>query len=170
MYEQALDFMERTVNVLAMRVPAPTRVPYKDSFVYRHVEKTVHQAIVQKLARLVSGLHAARLLLEAGFVQEQAVLQRTIDEITEDISFLSFSVISGELTSLHKRYLDSFFQEEFDPCDTVASSKERAMIPRKKIRAYLDRCLSGPKGSSKHLDASRTVSKAYSGYVHAASP
>jgi hypothetical protein len=119
---------------------------------------------------MVSSLHAARLLLEAGFVQEQAALQRILDEITEDISFLSFSVIFGDSTPAHKNYLDYFFQEEFDPNDVVVSSKERGMVPRKKIRAYLDRCVSGPKGSSKDLDASRTVSKAYSGYIHAASP
>lgn len=170
LYEQALEHMERTVNVFSMRVPAPRRVQYKDSFVYRYVEKTVHQALVQKLARMVSGLHAARLLLEAGFVQEQAALQRILDEITEDISFLSFSVILGESTPSHTRYLEDFFQEEFDPNDVAVSSKDRAMVPRKKIRAYLDRCVNGPKGSSKNLDASRTVSKAYSGYVHAASP
>ena len=141
-----------------------------DSFAFRYAEKTIHQALVQKLARLVSGLHAARLLMEAGFVQEQAALQRILDEITEDISFLSFAVVSGESTPWHKTYLDAFFQEEFDPSAVVASSGDRAAVPRKKIRAYMDRVASGPKGSSKHLDASRTVSKAYSGYVHAASP
>ncbi len=156
--------------MFAARVPAPKRVLYRDSFVYRYEEKTVHQALVQKLARLVSGLHAARLLLEAGFVQEQAALQRMLDEITDDISFLSFSLISRDQTPLHKKYLDAFFQEEFDPNDAVASSKDRPMVPRKKIRAYLDRCVNGPKGSSKNLNASKTVSKTYSGYVHAASP
>ena len=170
LFDEALNHMERTVHQLASRVPRPQCVPFKDSFVFRYVEKTVHQALVQKLARLVSGLHAARLLMETGFVQEQAALQRVLDEITEDISFLSSSVIFRETTSLHKNYLDAFFQEEFDPNDGVASSIERAMIPRKKIRAYIDRVSSGPKGSSKHLDASRTVSKAYSGYIHAASP
>lgn len=34
----------------------------------------------------------------------------------------------------------------------------------------MDRCVNGPKGSSKNLNASKTVSKTYSGYVHAASP
>lgn len=100
-YEQAIDYMERIVNVFSMRVPAPKRVRFRSSFVYRYVEKTIHQALVQKLARLVSSLNAARLLLEAGFVQEQASLQRILDEITEDISFLAFSVILGELTPLH---------------------------------------------------------------------
>ncbi|MDN4546384.1 hypothetical protein [Pseudomonas sp. C32] len=168
--KQALEYMGRTVDVFATLVAAPRQVPYKGSFVYRYVEKTVHQALIQKLARLVSGLHAARLLLEEGFLQEQAALQRILDEITEDVLFLSFSVLSGESTPLREKYLEYFFQEEFDPNDDIVSSKDRAMIPRRKIRAYLDRCVSGPKGSSKNLDALRTVSKAYSGYVHAASP
>lgn len=162
--------MERTVHLLETRVPLPQRTPYKDSFVYRYVEKTVHQALVQKVARLVSCLHAARLLMEAGFVQEQASLQRILDEIDEDISFLSFSVIFGESTQLHKNYLDAFFLEEFDPNNPVTRSTERASVPRKKIRAYIDRIAGEQKASSKHLDASRTVSKMYSGFVHAASP
>lgn len=162
--------MEGTVHQLASRVPKPQKVPFRDSFVFRHVEKTVYQALVQKLARLVSSLHATHLLMEAGFVQEQAALQRILDEITEDISFLSFSVIFGEATPLHQAYLDAFFQEEFNPNDAVVSSQERPMVPRKKIRAYIDRVSSDPKGSDKNLAASRTVSKAYSGYVHAASP
>ena len=108
-YDQALTHMERTVNQLASRVPTPQRIPFKDSFVFRYVEKTVHQALVQKLARLVSGLHSARLLMEGGFFQEQAALQRMLDEITEDIEFLSSSVIFGESTSLHATYLNAFF-------------------------------------------------------------
>ena len=170
LYDQALEHMERTVHQLSRRIPAPQKVPFKDSFVFRYIEKTVHQALVQKLARLVSTLYAARLLMEAGFVQEQAALQRILDEITEDISFLSFSVINNDLTPLHKSYLEDFYQEEFDPNAEVASSSKRSMVKREKIRAYIDRVVSGPKGSSEHLGASRTVSKSYSGYVHAASP
>lgn len=170
LYDQALKHMERTVHQLENRVPKPQKIPFKDSFVFRYTEKTLHQALIQKLARLVSGLHAIHLLMEAGFHQEQAALQRTLDEITEDISFLSFSVIFNNTDALHQRYLNAFYQEEFDPNDTMASSSDRDMIPRKKIRAYIDRISSGPKGSSKHLEASRTVSKSYSGYVHAASP
>jgi hypothetical protein len=170
LYDQALNNMEDTVHALARRVPRPKQVPFKDSFVVRYAERTIHQALVQKLARLVSGLHATRLLMDAGFIQEQAALQRILDEICEDISFLSFSIIFAAPTQWHATYLDAFFQEEFDPSDKVASSSERASIPRKKIRAYIDRVGNRSKGSSKHLDASRTVSKAYSGYVHAASP
>ena len=55
-YNDALENMERTVHGLASCVPQPQRIPYKQSFVFRYVEKTAEQAIVQKLARIVSTL------------------------------------------------------------------------------------------------------------------
>lgn len=162
--------MERAVHLLERRVPQPQRIPYKDSFIYRYVEKSLHQALVQKLARLVTGLHAARLLMESGFVQEQAALQRMIDEAQEDITFLAFSVIFDEVTPHHKIYLDAFYEDEFDAKSVAHSKQKRAMVPRDKIRAYIARMGGDINGSSRAVDVSRTLSKAYSGYVHAASP
>ena len=70
-FEVALSTMETTVNMLAAQVPQPQFVTAKRSFRYR--EKSIHQAIVQKIARMVSTLHSARLLLEHGFVQAQII-------------------------------------------------------------------------------------------------
>jgi hypothetical protein len=145
-------------------------VPIGDSFAYRYVERTLHQALVQKLARYASTLQAAKILLEAGFLQEQAALQRMLDEIQEDVSFLSISVIFKSPTSLHQEYLDAFFEEEFDADTALASTQRRPMIPRQKIRAYIARALGNEADPSTALEAARTLSKGYSGYVHAASP
>lgn len=169
LYDQALANMELTVHRLAKRVPQPQDVPYKDGFVFRHVEKTVHQALVQKLARLVSTLHAARLLMKNGFVQEQAALQRVLDELQEDVTFLSFGVIFNKRTLLHDDYLAAFFEEEFDAESTIDSPQKRSLIPRKKIRAWIA-SMEGGLDQSRAVKATRTISKAYSGYVHAASP
>lgn len=170
LYDQALANMESTVHLLAGRVPPPTRVPFTDGFNFRYVEKSLHQALVQKLARLLSSLHAARLLMEHGFVQEQASLQRMLDEMQEDITFLSFSVIFNDTTPLHQAYLDAFFEEEFDAESALASTQKRPMIPRKKIHAYIARIKGAAMDPSRGVEVARTVSKAYSGYVHAASP
>lgn len=137
LYDQALTNMESTVHLLAGRVPPPTRVPFKKGFNFSYVEKSLHQALVQKLARLLSSLHAARLLMEHGFVQEQASLQRMLDEMQEDITFLSFSVIFKNTTPLHHAYLDAFFEEEFDADSALASTQKRPMIPRKKFTHIL---------------------------------
>ena len=128
-YKDILKRMENTVHRLAKRVPAPQRVPFRDSFVYRHVEKTIHQALVQKLARMVSTLHAARILMELGFAQEQGALQRILDEMQEDITFLTYGVIFNDISTLHKEYLEAFFEEEFDADTALESTQKRPMIP-----------------------------------------
>ncbi|MDD5761179.1 MAG: hypothetical protein PHP88_01540 [bacterium] len=170
LYNQVLDKMERTLTILEGRVPPPQRVPYKDSFVYRYVEKTLYQAIVQKLVRIVSGLHAARLLMEHGFVQEQGALQRMLDEIEEDIQFLAFAVIFDRFTPLHQEYLDAFYEEEFDAETALESTQKRQLIPRRRIRAYLASTDGAPLDPGRATEVSRTIHKTYSGYVHAASP
>ena len=86
-YEQILVRLEHAVNLLAGRVADPRLIDFGSYYAFRHVEKSIHQAIVQKLARMVSTLDAARLLLDHGFVQEQASLQRVLDEIQEDIAY-----------------------------------------------------------------------------------
>ena len=169
LYDQALAHMELTVHSLAKRVPQPQDVPYKDGFVSRHVEMTVHQALVQKLARQVSSLHATRLLMTCGFVQEQAALQRVLDELQEDVTFLAFGVIFKKWTPLHDDYLAAFFEEEFDAETAINSTQKRPMISRKKIRAWIASMEIGL-DQSRGVEVTRTISKAYSGYVHAASP
>jgi hypothetical protein len=168
-YEHALAWMERAVSAFAARVPPPRQVPYKDGYIYRYVEMTLPQALVQKLARTVSTLTGARLLMEQGFVQEQATLQRVLDELHEDISFLSYGRLFGE-TDLHQAYLASFYEEEFDADSAIESTQKRAMVPRKKIRAWLSNLFGEHVEPTKGVELSRTLSKTYSGYVHAASP
>ena len=169
LYDQALAHMERTVQTLAKRVPQPQDVPYNDGFVFRHVEKTKHQALVQKLARMVSSLHATRLLMVHGFVQEQAALQRMLDELQEDVTFIAFGIIVNQWTPLHDEYLVAFFEEEFDAETAIESTQKRQMIPRKKIRAWIA-SMNGGLDQSRGVELTRTISKTYSGYVHAASP
>ncbi len=172
LYEQTLATLERTLHLLADRVPSPKRVPVGDSFVYRYEERSIHQAIVQKLARLISSLRAAELLLEAGYLQEQAALQRSLDECSEDVQFLSLGVIYADITDLHRRWLKAFYEEEFDtPADPIASVQTRDTPARKKIRAYIARSKASASIEPTRSGAvGETISKAYSGYVHGASP
>jgi hypothetical protein len=171
LFDIALRNMEVTLHALEKRVSPPKAIPFKDGFVYRYTEKTIHQALVQKLARVVTGLHAARILFEYGIVQEQSALHRIIDEFQEDISFLAYAVITDEITELHRQYLSAFYEEEFDnPESPIESTQKRLMVSRKKIRAYIARIEKPVADQSKGIELSRTVHKAYSGFVHGASP
>jgi hypothetical protein len=170
LYSSALKNMRQTVHVLAAQVPQPVKVPYKTSFLFRYEEKTPQQAIVQKLARVVTTLTATHIVMEHGFVQEQGALQRMLHEMHEDVIFLSYAVIYDDLTPLHQRYLDAFYEEEFDAETAVASTQRRAMPRRAKIQAYIANCEGSGLDPSTHINSLHTLTKAYSGYVHAASP
>lgn len=171
LYLQTLQHMESTLHSLSARVKAPIQIPMGDGFAFRYAEKSIHQAIVQKLAKVASGLHAARLLLSAGFIQEQGALHRMLDEFQEDAIFLCYAVINNDVTELHQKYLHAFYMEEFDkPEDPMGSTQKRPMVSRDKLHAYLARIAGLTEDPHTAQKASRSVSKAFSGYVHGASP
>lgn len=134
LYEQLLRDMEMAFEQLACKVPLPQKVPFvRDRFVFRYVERTAQQAIIQKLARIVTGLRAAHLLLKNGLVQEQAALERVLDELQQDVLLLTYGIAKNELEErLHKDYLEAFYQEEFDdPASALNSTQKRRMVPRR---------------------------------------
>ncbi len=153
-------------------IPLPSRVKVGEQNEDRFTEQTIPQVIIQKLARITSGLRAAELLLKSGFLQELAVMQRVLDELTEDVFFLALASNDEAKPNFLQRYLDAFWEEELDRNGKqFRLGKNRYMVPRKKIRAYLANHPIGantnPSGS---ITNSQSISKAYSGYLHAASP
>lgn len=163
--------MENAFRLLEQQVPPPYEKKWKDSFVLRYKEETIEQALIQKLARSISGLHAVDALLVRGLLQEQAALHRILDEIHEDIFFLAAAITNDKVTDHHKQYLKAFYAEEFpDPHKTLARHKKPDMVPRKKIRAYVNRVLSNDPDPSRLSDVGETISSVYSGFVHASSP
>jgi hypothetical protein len=170
--ELMLDLMDRTFRDFERAMPnKPKLVKLSFGYAYRFQEKDIYQAMIQKLARVQSAVRAAQLLLNNGFVQEQVILHRVIDETNEDIMFLVYAVTNDSITDLHKRFLDAFWEEEIDESGTMIDSEQkRPMIPRKKIHAYLVKIEGLELDPSTHQEVIRTISKAYSGFVHGASP
>lgn len=178
LFQETLEVLNTAFLKLERQVPKPIAKPWKDGFVARYEEQTIHQAIILKFARMISSLRAALLLLENGYVQEQGAMQRMLDELGEDIVFLSYAPINDDLTDLHLRFLDAFFQEEFEEhLSSIDAPQKRPMIPRTKIRSFIaeqDQALAKNAGQSlsahRGKQIFRTLHKAYSGYVHAAAP
>jgi hypothetical protein len=170
--DEMLDLMDRTFRDFENSMPSkPQIVKLYFGMAFRFKEKDIYQAMIQKLARVQSSVRAARLLLINGFVQEQTILHRTIDETNEDIMFLVYAVTNDVITDLHKRFLEAFWEEEIDESGTImASRQKRPMIPRKKIQAYIAKIEGVDLDSSTHQEVMRSISKAYSGFVHGASP
>lgn len=166
-----LERMQLAFDTLESRIEKPKTVIVGGNPVFRYSTNSVEQAIIQKMARFLSGLRAARLLLEHGYVQEQGAIQRMLDEFHEDITFLALSRTNDTLTKLHQEYLDAFYMEEFDESSQGATKyPHRPMIKREKIRSYTNRVLFPAVDTGSAKSVSTKVSKAYSGFIHGASP
>ena len=166
-YGKATDFMEQTVHYLTCVMPPPSFVNTRG---YRYSEHDMYRAIVQKMARIVSALRAALLLLDHGFIQEQALMCRIIEEAEVDVTFLAYGLIDGE-TELHKKFLADFYMEEHeDPKQPIQTRNKRVNLSRDKIFAFVSKKEASNGDPSSALDVMKTIHKTTSGFVHGASP
>lgn len=165
-YSASFHNLALSVHALSELVPPPQIVNLFGVPVVRYTEQTIQQAIVLKLARYVSALNACEALLNAGFGQEQGMLQRILDETSEDIDFLALSLIKGVSTERHELFLKGFWAEEFDHPDWRLASQDRPMVKRDKIRSWIANTVGDdPSGATA---AAKSVYKTYSGFVHGA--
>jgi hypothetical protein len=124
------------------------------------VERLPSQALVQKLARLITGLKTFDLLLGAGHLQELGSMMRSIDEINQDILFISFGIIKNNWTSNHTSYLNYFWSEN--------KGGGECPVRRKTIRAFVHRA-GGLVDTSTADRVVREIYQTYSDYLHARS-
>ncbi len=109
MENETLQLLEQAVREFERSVLPPKLVRRGDVFVYKYTERTIQQALVLKSFRVVSGLRAIQALYESKLHQEQHIIERIVDEVTEDIEFLVLAIVDGMESPLHKKYLDAFF-------------------------------------------------------------
>lgn len=170
LYIETLPVLQNAFAHLEGKIEKPVFIKRGSYDVFRYEKQSIEAAVIQKLARVISGLNASLLLLRGGFVQEICVIFRTLDEFNEDIFFLCQAIRTGEITELHRKYLDSFYQEEFDePDNPFLSEQKRPTISRKKIHAANANMPESEMNRSDGKELFRTLSQAYSGYIHGAS-
>lgn len=166
-YLEIINLLQLSFRRLEQRVPPPRGVPMPGGEMARYVERLPTQALIIKLARIVSGLRAIDVLIAAGCFQEQATLQRVVDDAGEDIMFIGFALHNEEWTSDHDRYMDDFWLDAVGPSGAPIALKV-GMLPRKKIRAYVNRFTS-PANPSAQNELGRILYQNTSNFVHAAS-
>lgn len=170
LYERTLSEMENFFNLLHSITEKPEYIELGSRKVFRYKNKSANIAMIQYMARVISCLYSTKLLIENTFIQECNTLFRTIDEFNQNISFLGYSLIDNEITSLQQTFLDNFFQEEFDnPENAFLSTQKRGMVPRDKIRACISQRKENLVNASDTQKNYETIDKFYSGFVHGTS-
>lgn len=168
LYGHILEVIDGSFRELEDAAPKPEMVDVPSlGPVWRFRRRTIEGALIQKLARVATGLRASKVLLERGLTQEVAVLHRVLDELCEDILFLAMPLLGAERTRDHDRFIEYFYAEQFDQNGAVQTSPQ---VPRRKIQAYLARLEGIELNPSDAQSVRRSVTKTFSGFVHGASP
>jgi hypothetical protein len=167
--EETVSGLEGCVQDLS-REFEPPRLNSKE-MVFRHTNKHDLLASFLKAVRLVSLLNATLVLLREGYVQEIYALCRFMDEALQDIIFLSSPLgEQGEGSKDQIRFINEFFQEEFDDPEKAPVSAKRDRVPRKKISAALSKREFLDINPSDMQSTQRTLLQTFSGFVHGAYP
>lgn len=165
-FEQVNSALSRAFREFEGQLPRPMLVSTAHGLAPRYKPPLLEHALLMKLARLISVLWSMRLLVEAGQVHEQGILQRVADETGEDILFLALGKQNGEL-AVHRRYLTHFWREEFEGDADPKTYKIRHMVKRVEVQEYIAK--QSPPPAAMTTGVSKMVYGVFSGFVHGAS-
>lgn len=165
---KAIDRLDRTVAVLNRRLPQP--VLQDDWFQYRSEHQDARVVALTRMARIVSGLRAVKVLGERGYLQEMGVLLRTVDDFCDEITFLVEGHADSAPSNQVKRFLDHFFAETLvshGPGSGQDRNPDR--VKRDKIRAGQSRFLQPDNPSDVQFKVGK-IDRAFDSYVHGGYP
>jgi len=168
-FASALGSLENFLRTIERSNLKPKIVDRAGHVAVRFDKKLPEEALLLKFARLVSLNRAMILLSDEGFVQEQGIIQRAIEETNEDIMFFSINITGSGNSDKFESFLQEFWKEDYeDPSDPVGTRIPRAYT-RKGIGSFLNRVFDQPNPSSAD-GAAKTIYNMYSGFTHGAAP
>ena len=94
---------------------------------------------------------------------------RMLDEFREDVSLMCDAIRNGHTSKMQQRFIDEFFQEEFDADSPLDSTQRRNRVPRRKIQAFIAQLDANQLNPSDSQEVARTIANTNSGYVHGTS-
>lgn len=160
--EDAVHALVRPLDPPAFLADGPPR--------FRFASPTSQHIQILKAVRVVSGLHAAVVLVKQGFTQEAGVLFRTINEFIEEIWFLD----EAHYSTPNQAQLD--FMRQFFSRDTRTTEEMREATPKaarvlaRKKRASAGRTLGQFDTPEKIMRRSEAIDDVMSSYVHGEYP
>jgi Family of unknown function (DUF5677) len=172
--EERVDPLERIIRLFAARLTAPTLRKVHDDRGFRFESPDVRHFCLLKAARALSAFNASIELARKGYVQEMAVLMRTLIECTTHIEFVLEPDVSEEHRALVSKYIGDFFA---DHERSTNAEIRQARIKQGTVHATLGRSLdkiAGQLGDATNRRPTErlysNVYRVFSNYVHAKYP
>jgi hypothetical protein len=132
-------------------------------------ERSPYVVLLVKSVRMISGIKAALLLADEGFVTESPCLLRIVSDLATEIMAIAEGLLSGELTSSQQKFVDQFFEITPDtPEEYERMEKQRYVSRNDLLKSYARLVNKASQDAERMLKLKRFLNKGYDGYVHGA--
>lgn len=163
-YRETCTFLDEAVVDAVGRLPQlETRKRGKET-IHRFPKKNLDVILTLILVQLRGSIKAGELLIESGLFLEWEIIQRTMQDMMEDVTFLVDG--EGRETKVYRRYKASFFDEDLDK-DGELTKQKTVVVARSEIRkalADMQKRQGGP--GTAICEQSRRLHRVRSGSVH----
>ena len=136
---QTLERMDDWVMALAAPILPPEPIPIKlahlAGFQWRFREKNERALLVGKAIRMVSGLRAAFMLAEFGYIAESGTLLRTVSDFANEVISICEGYAKGSPTSDQKKFVEQYFAPMATDLDEYEYQSRERWVTRKQMLA-----------------------------------
>jgi hypothetical protein len=174
-FQAQISLLEKVTQLLANSLGEPTLRQINSDRGFRYDKPTLHHFCLLKAVRVVSALNASIELARKGYVQEVAVLMRTVAEFTTHIEFVLDLDDSEEHALKVKNYVEAFFADSRrDPEAEVKKAQVPQGAVHTSIGKTLDKLMAEQAGSVEGRTPAAilysNVYRIHSNYVHGKYP
>lgn len=132
-------------------------------------EQTPIILMITKAVRITSGIRAALLLADEGFVTESACLLRIVSDLATEISAVAEGVLRGQMSAAQEEFVAQFFAPiPRTPEERLAQGKKRYVSREKLLKAEVRLASDAGLNGEYFRDLKRTLNSNYDAYVHGA--
>jgi hypothetical protein len=149
----------------------PAGPPGGGGFRWAFREETERALVIGKSVRMVSGIRAAFILVDLGFVTECGTILRTVSDFAAEIFSICEGIRSGKPTQDQKLFVEQYFRPIPEDPDEYDAQKREQFVTRDKVLAAHYRFAAEMKGGTnpeRVRKVLRYLAHMYDKYVHGA--
>lgn len=130
-------------------------------------ERNAYALMIAKAVRMVSGIRAAMLLIDNGFLPESACLLRIVSDLSLEIVSVAEGELRGQPTKAQQDFVAEFFARRSPAGDSGPKQDKKRYMSREELMKTHARLAMAARVDGDDLrDKMRTVAGVYDGFVH----
>ena len=165
-----IDELDGWVHRLAAPLLPPQRIKRRGraGFRWRFRDETAYVLMVGKAVRMVSGIRAAMLLIDNGFVAEAASLVRIVSDLALEIVAVAEGELRDSRTKAQQDFVAEFFARKSigEDDNSLQQAKKRYVNREELMKTHVRLAKDAGLDGEGLRDLMRTIAGVYDGYVH----